>query len=86
MELEIVKAEEGLCGGRVLYHQHVHKSAAEVDKQTRTIQSQQELKEKRKRQQVHSPPACGVSPSLFLVLETVAVKPKPQLAHPPPKP
>jgi ribosome biogenesis protein SSF1/2 len=29
MELEIVKVEEGLCDGRVLFHAHVQKSDAD---------------------------------------------------------
>lgn len=52
MELEIVKAEEGLCGGQVLYHQHIHKPAAEVAQKTRDIKDREELRVKRRKQQV----------------------------------
>ena len=38
MELEIVKVEEGLCDGRVLFHAHVQKSDAE----RATLQARQE--------------------------------------------
>ena len=47
-----MKAEEGLCTGQVLYHQHISKPAAEVVKKTRDIKDQEELREKRRKQQV----------------------------------
>ena len=52
MELEIVKAEEGMCAGQVLYHQHIHKSETEVNAQTEEIKDREELREKRRKQQV----------------------------------
>lgn len=52
MELEIVKAEEGLCSGKVLYHQHINKTEEEVQAQTEDIKSREELREKRRKQQV----------------------------------
>jgi hypothetical protein len=51
MELEIVKAEEGMCTGEVLYHQHINKSKAEVAEKSKEIQDREELREKRRRQQ-----------------------------------
>jgi len=56
MELEIVKAEEGMCTGEVLYHQHINKSKAEVAEKSKEIQDREELREKRRRQQVPCPP------------------------------
>ena len=52
MELEIVKAEEGMCAGQVLYHQHITKSDAEVQAQSEQIRSAEELREKRRKEQV----------------------------------
>ena len=52
MELEIVKAEEGLCSGQVLYHQHISKPAAEVAQKTRDIKDREELRQQRRKQQV----------------------------------
>ena len=53
MELEIVKAEEGLCNGQVLYHQHINKPAAEIAQKTRDIKDREELRQERRKQQVH---------------------------------
>lgn len=51
LELEIIKVEEGLCGGNVLFHRYVRKSKAEAA----ALQSKKELaaqeKEQRRRQQ-----------------------------------
>ena len=52
MELEIVKAEEGLCNGQVLYHSHINKPAAEVAEKTRDIKDREELRVQRRKQQV----------------------------------
>lgn len=54
MELEIVKAEEGMCNGQVLYHQHITKPAAEVAEKTKELQDREELRQKRRRQQAGS--------------------------------
>ena len=54
MELEIVKAEEGMCTGEVLYHQHFTRSKAEVAEKSKEIQDREELRQKRRRQQVRA--------------------------------
>lgn len=51
MELEIIKVEEGLCGGRVLFHRYVKKSKAEIAAQQNKIESAALEKEKRRKQQ-----------------------------------
>ena len=52
MELEIVKVEDGLCTGEVLFHKHVQKSTEEVAEQAERVKSREELREQRRRQQV----------------------------------
>eukprot|EP00877_Chromochloris_zofingiensis_P011512 jgi/Chrzof1/6614/Cz19g02210.t1 len=51
LELEVVKVEEGLCDGAVLYHAHVHKSEQEASAQQRQVDEQAKLKAQRRRQQ-----------------------------------
>ena len=51
MTLELVKIEDGLCDGEVLYHNHVSKTSEEIaDLRKRTIEKKR-LKEQRKREQ-----------------------------------
>ncbi len=52
LELEVVKVEEGLCDGKVLYHGFVKKSAGEASHQQSEKEKERELKEKRRKQQV----------------------------------
>ena len=52
MDLEFVKAEEGLCGGRVLYHKYVHKSAEEAAAQEDDVEARRHARAERRRQQV----------------------------------
>lgn len=52
MELEVVKVEEGMCAGRVLYHSFVTKSAAEAQAQQKDIDERERLRAERRRQQV----------------------------------
>ena len=47
-----MKAEEGLCSGQVLYHQHISKPAGEVARKTRDIKDREELRIQRRREQV----------------------------------
>ena len=49
MKLRLVKIEEGLCRGNVVYHAHQTKTPAEIKKQLDSLKSKKELKEKRKR-------------------------------------
>lgn len=55
MELEIVKAEEGLCSGRVLHHAYVHRSAEDAAAQQHDIDERERLRAERRRQQVRRP-------------------------------
>ncbi|CAF0790146.1 unnamed protein product [Adineta ricciae] len=51
MTLELVKIEDGLCDGEVLYHTHISKTSEEVaELRQRTIEKKR-LKEQRKREQ-----------------------------------
>ena len=55
LELEVVKVEEGLCEGKVLYHSFVQKSAGEAAQQKRHLtekQMEDQLRAKRRHQQV----------------------------------
>ncbi|CAK0738206.1 hypothetical protein CVIRNUC_001009 [Coccomyxa viridis] len=54
MELEVVKAEEGMCEGRVLFHSHVHKSAEESVAQQEEVDERDRLKAERRRQQAEN--------------------------------
>ena len=51
----MVKVEEGLCQGKVLYHSWVSKSPAEAAQQESVVaegRTREELREKRRKQQV----------------------------------
>ena len=52
LELEVVKVEEGLCDGKVLFHSYVKKSAGEASQQQSAKESERAIKEKRRKQQV----------------------------------
>jgi hypothetical protein len=55
MELEVVKVEEGLCDGRVLYHGYVEKSSGEVrqlDEKKARREAAEKLRRERRDQQV----------------------------------
>lgn len=52
LDLRIIKVEEGLCEGAVLYHAHVKKSAAEMAAQEEGVEAKQRLKDERRKQQV----------------------------------
>lgn len=51
MTLELVKIEEGLCDGEVLYHSHVSKTAEQVEELRKRTIDKKRLKEERKREQ-----------------------------------
>jgi hypothetical protein len=51
MKLKLIKIEEGLCRGNVVFHSLINKSKAEIKKQLDSLKSKRELKEKRKREQ-----------------------------------
>ena len=49
LKMKLIKIEEGLCRGNVVFHALKRKSPAEVRKQLDSLKSKRELKEKRKR-------------------------------------
>jgi hypothetical protein len=51
LELEVVKVEEGLCDGAVLYHAHERRSAAEAAAQRDKVAERERLRAERRRQQ-----------------------------------
>ena len=51
MTLELVKIEEGLMTGEVLFHKYITKTKAEVQELKRNRQQKLQLKQSRKRQQ-----------------------------------
>ena len=51
MTLELVKIEDGLCDGEVLYHNHVEKSSDEIAELRQRTSEKKRLKEQRKREQ-----------------------------------
>ena len=51
MQLEVVKVEEGLCAGRVLFHSLIARSAAETAAQQAGVEERQRLKAERRREQ-----------------------------------
>ena len=48
LKLKLIKIEEGLCRGNVVYHDHIKKSPADVKKQIDSLKNKRELKAKRK--------------------------------------
>ncbi|KAK9840668.1 hypothetical protein WJX81_008651 [Elliptochloris bilobata] len=54
MQLEVVKVEEGLCAGRVLFHSLIVRSAAETAAQQAEIEERQRLKAERRQQQAEN--------------------------------
>lgn len=51
MSLQLVKIEEGLCSGEVLFHEFVKKTAEEIKEMKRRRDEARKLKEQRKKQQ-----------------------------------
>ena len=49
MKLKLVKIEEGLNGGNVVYHAFQNKTRSEIKLQVDSLKDKRELKEKRKR-------------------------------------
>lgn len=65
LELEVIKAEEGLCSGRVLFHAHVQKDPeaaqqqqAAVDESAATQEQRERLRAARRNQQVNMLASC----------------------------
>lgn len=51
MSLQLIKIEEGLCSGEVLFHEFVQKSKEEIKKLKKEREAKRKLKEQRKKQQ-----------------------------------
>ena len=51
MTMELVKIEDGLCDGEVLYHTYVSKTSEEVAELRKRTMEKKHLKEQRKREQ-----------------------------------
>jgi ribosome biogenesis protein SSF1/2 len=51
MKLRLVKVEEGMCQGQVMWHEHVHKSKQEIKQLKERWEQRKRDKEARKRQQ-----------------------------------
>lgn len=51
MELEVIKVEEGLCDGKVLYHRFESRTAEQIAEKDVEIEEKRKLKEQRKREQ-----------------------------------
>lgn len=51
MKLRLVKVEEGMCQGQVMWHEHVHKSRQEIKELKERWEQRKRDKEARKRQQ-----------------------------------
>ena len=49
LRLKLVKIEEGVCRGNVVYHSYVKKSKKEIKEQMDLIKNKRELKAQRKR-------------------------------------
>ncbi len=55
LELELVKVEDGMCTGRVLYHAHTQRTAAESQAQEAAVKQREGLKRQRREQQARKP-------------------------------
>lgn len=51
MRLRLTKVEDGLCDGKIMWHDYITKSAAEVQKMERNWDQRKKQKEQRKKQQ-----------------------------------
>jgi ribosome biogenesis protein SSF1/2 len=51
LKLKLVKIEEGVCRGNVVYHSYVKKSKKEIKEQMDDIKKKRDLKNERKRVQ-----------------------------------
>lgn len=51
LKLRMTKVEEGLCGGKVMWHEYIQKSAQEVREMERTHEKRRQEKEARKAEQ-----------------------------------
>ncbi|KAK3724189.1 rRNA-binding ribosome biosynthesis protein [Vermiconidia calcicola] len=54
LRLRLTKVEEGLCGGKVMWHEYIHKSEAEVKEMERVHKGRRAEKERRTREQMEN--------------------------------
>lgn len=51
MKLRLTKVEEGLCGGKVMWHEYIHKTKEEIKELEKTWEKRKQEKEARRKQQ-----------------------------------
>ncbi|OAA65155.1 ribosome biogenesis protein [Niveomyces insectorum RCEF 264] len=51
MKLRLIKIEEGMCQGQVMWHEHIHKSQKEIKEMKRRWEERKREKEERRKQQ-----------------------------------
>jgi ribosome biogenesis protein SSF1/2 len=51
MKLRMTKVEEGICSGRVMWHEHIHKSKQEIQELEKRWEQKRQEKEARRKQQ-----------------------------------
>ncbi|KAF2167250.1 hypothetical protein M409DRAFT_66265 [Zasmidium cellare ATCC 36951] len=51
MKLRLTKVEEGLCGGKIMWHEYIHKSKEEIQEMEKVHEKRRKEKEKRKAEQ-----------------------------------
>lgn len=51
MKLRLTKVEEGLCGGKVMWHEYIHKSKEEIQELEKLWQKRRQEKEARRKEQ-----------------------------------
>merc|ERR1712000_477103 len=51
MRLRLTKVEEGLCSGKIMWHEYVHKSKDEIKELEKRWEKRRQEKETRKREQ-----------------------------------
>ena len=51
MKLRLTKVEEGLCGGKVMWHEYIHKTKEEIKELEKTWEKRRQDKEARRKQQ-----------------------------------
>ena len=51
LKLRMTKVEEGLCGGKVMWHEYIHKSPEEVRKMEKVHEEKRRVKEERRAEQ-----------------------------------
>ena len=68
--MKLIKIEEGLCRGNVVFHAHQTRTPAEIRKQVDGLKSKKELKEKRKKKAMKAMLVLTLTKTRMLVQET----------------